>query len=466
MSRCVPHFVSLQSEDSANKIAIFWLLRFRWASVVSQVILLYVATNVFGVAVSFPFCLSLIAIILVSNIVLYFLSSRDINLPCHVPTLVMIVDVFFLTLLFIEISCAMNPFTVLYLVYAVIGGVILRSRCAYGLAIFAICCYAAFFFIADPRLINEQTLSAFKNYEMLTHDQPHIVFINFAQMVERHLVTYSYLTFIVFSVATVLVGVIVIRIREAIKRQRQIIGQLEEDRRQNEKLTSLAAFAAGAAHEFSTPLATIAIASGEMLNYFKEHGGNQDIIDDTRLIREQINRCKEILFQISAGAGEHLGEADETFNLPEVITEIITLLNLEHIRNIQYTNTIGILSITMPLRVFRRTLRGLLKNAIDASPHADSNIHLTCSQDNTYLYFEVRDQGVGMDEESLERATEPFYTSKEPGKGMGLGLYLTKMIARRFSGDFLLSSSLGEGTTALLSFAKEKIEPIINKKTI
>ena len=414
MSRCGPHFVNWQNEDSANKIAIFWLLRFRWASIVSQIVLLYVASNIFGVVIFFPFCLALIAVILVSNIALYFLSRRNINLPCHVPTLIMVCDVFLFTLLFIEISCSMNPFTVLYLVYAVIGGVILRSRCAYGLVVFAICCYAAFFFVADPSLINEQTLSAFKDSEILSQDQPHIVFLNFAAMVERSLLTHSHLTFIVFSVATVLVGVIVIRIRKAIKGQRQIIGQLEEDRRQNEKLTSLAAFAAGAAHEFSTPLATIAIASGEMLHHFKEHGGNQEIIDDTRLIREQINRCKEILFQISAGAGEHLGEADETFNISEVITEIITLLNLEHIRNIQFKNTVGALSITMPLRVFRRTLRGLLKNAIEASPHTDSNIQLTCRQDDTYLYFEVCDQGIGMDEESLERATEPFYTSKEP----------------------------------------------------
>ncbi len=465
MSLCVPHFVNWQNENSANKIAIFWLLRFRWVSVVSQVVLLYVAVNVFEVALSYPFSLSLISLILISNVALYFWSRRSIGLPCHVPAFVMFVDVFFLTILFSVIGCAMNPFTVLYLVYVVMGGVLLRSRCAYGLAVFAICCYAAFFFLSDPRLIDEQTVSAFGKSEMFGQGQQLIVFLNFVKMVEGHLLTYTYLTFVVFSVATVLVGFIVIRIRTAIKTQQQIISQLEEDRRQNEKLTSLAAFAAGAAHEFSTPLSTIAIASGEMLHHFKDHGGDQDIIDDTMLIREQIDRCKEILFQMAAGAGEHLGEADETFNLVEMITEIVTLLNLEHVRNIQFINTVGVLSITMPLRIFRRTLRGLLKNAIDASPHADSSIILTCSQDDTHIYFEVRDQGVGMNEQSLQRATDPFFTSKAPGKGMGLGLYLTKMIARRFDGEFQLSSSLGTGTTALLGFAKEKIQPIIVKES-
>lgn len=457
MSLCGPYFVNWQNGDSVNKIVIYWLLCFRWASIVGQIVLLYLAANFFGGAISFPLCLSLISVILFSNIALYFLYHRGINFPCHVPTSIMFFDVFFLTILFSQIGCAMNPFAVLYLIYVIIGGVILRSRCAYGLIVFAIFCYAAFFFIAEPKVIDEQSLSVFGNSETFSQGRHRIIFLTFIKMVQHHLYNLSYLTFIVFSVATVLVGIIVIKIRKAIKTQQIIIGRLEEERLQNEKLTSLAAFAAGAAHEFSTPLATIAIASGEMLYYFKEHGGDQDIIDDTRLIREQINRCKEILFQMSAGAGEHLGEADKTFSLIEMITEIVTLLNLEHVRNIQFINTIGVMSITMPLRIFRRTLRGLLKNAIDASPHADSSIILTCRQDDTHIYFEIRDQGIGMDEESVQRATEPFYTSKDPGKGMGLGLYLTKMIARRFDGEFHLSSSLGEGTTALLSFAKDKI---------
>ena len=466
MSRCAPHFVTLQKKDKANKITIFWLLRFRWASVAIQVLLLYVATNIFGMAISFPFCLSLIAAILVSNIILYFLSRQGVDIPCHVPTLLMTADVFLLTLLFNEIDCAMNPFTILYLIYAVIGGVLLQRWCAYGLTLFAIGCYASFFFIADPRIIDQQTLSAFEKSEPFIQAQHSIVFSTFTRMIESNLITHSYLTFMVFSVATVLVGVIVIRIMEAIKTQREMIGKLEEDRRQNEKLTSLAAFAAGAAHEFSTPLATIAIASGEMLHHFKKHGGEQDIIDDTRLIREQVDRCKEILFQISAGAGEHLGEADELVSLADMTREIVTVMNLEHRCNIQFINNVKGLSVTMPLRIFRRTMRGLLKNAIDATPHADMGITLTCSHDDTHIYFEVCDLGIGMDEKSVQRATEPFYTSKEPGEGMGLGLYLTKMIARRFNGDFRLTSTPGEGTTALLFFAKEKLEPILYKETV
>jgi two-component system sensor histidine kinase RegB len=373
----------------------------------------------------------------------------------------MFVDLTFLTILYSKIGYTMNPFALLYLVYVVVGGVILQSVCSYSLLAFAITCNAVFFYIAKPMLADKLKLPSIKLSTLFTQGQPPAVFSTFVHNVEKYLLTYSYLSFFVFSVGTILVGVIVIRIRKAIKIQQQVIHQLEEDRLQNEKLTTLAAFAAGAAHEFSTPLSTIAISSGEMLQHFKKHGGNQSLIDDARLIREQVNRCKEILFQISAGAGEHLGEADMTFNLPELINEIVTLLNLEHMSNIHFINTVGNMSITLPMRIFRRTIRGLFKNAIDASPFSDSKIILTSRQDDTHIYFEVCDQGVGMDQTSLQRATEPFYTTKDPGKGMGLGLYLTKMIAARFDGDLELQSSPGKGTTAILSFAKKKIEPII-----
>ena len=67
-----------------------------------------------------------------------------------------------------------------------------------------------------------------------------------------------------------------------------------------------------------------------------------------------------------------------------------------------------------------------------------------------YVCLTVRDTGIGMDEKTLQRAMEPFFTTKGLGKGTGLGLSMVHGIAEQSGGWFTLRSRLGEGTTAEL----------------
>jgi signal transduction histidine kinase len=64
-----------------------------------------------------------------------------------------------------------------------------------------------------------------------------------------------------------------------------------------------------------------------------------------------------------------------------------------------------------------------------------------------------------MDPETLAKASEPFFTTKEAGKGLGLGLYLTKSFARRFGGELQLFSEPGQGTRVIVSLALKHIAP-------
>jgi len=57
-----------------------------------------------------------------------------------------------------------------------------------------------------------------------------------------------------------------------------------------------------------------------------------------------------------------------------------------------------------------------------------------------------------MSRDELARVGEPFYTTKPPGKGMGLGLYLVRLLAERLGGRLEFDSELGAGTTAILEF--------------
>jgi signal transduction histidine kinase len=71
-------------------------------------------------------------------------------------------------------------------------------------------------------------------------------------------------------------------------------------------------------------------------------------------------------------------------------------------------------------------------------------------QSGEYTCFAVADEGEGMSPETLERALEPFFTTKEEGKGTGLGLPMVQGFARQSGGDLRIESAPGQGTTVRL----------------
>jgi PAS domain S-box-containing protein len=106
-------------------------------------------------------------------------------------------------------------------------------------------------------------------------------------------------------------------------------------------------------------------------------------------------------------------------------------------------------------------LLNLIVNARDATPQGGPIvISATCEDVSTgsagklcagrYVRLVVKDQGSGMDAETLRRATEPFFTTKGVGKGTGLGLPMVHGLAQQIGGSFELSSAVGAGTSAIL----------------
>ena len=101
--------------------------------------------------------------------------------------------------------------------------------------------------------------------------------------------------------------------------------------------------------------------------------------------------------------------------------------------------------VDLPLQSVSQALRSVLQNALDASSNQPVAVEVTRNGDS--LRIVIRDEGAGMTAEVLERADEPFFTTKETGKGMGLGRFLARTVFDRVGGTFETESCVGVGTT-------------------
>jgi two-component system sensor histidine kinase RegB len=105
------------------------------------------------------------------------------------------------------------------------------------------------------------------------------------------------------------------------------------------------------------------------------------------------------------------------------------------------------LSVRVPRQAFAQVLVNLVRNAFEASDD-EQPVELTVERSGPAVRFTVRDQGHGMTRELLARAQEPFFTTKQAGQGLGLGLFLASALAEQLGGRLSVDSTPDRGTTA------------------
>jgi two-component system sensor histidine kinase RegB len=106
--------------------------------------------------------------------------------------------------------------------------------------------------------------------------------------------------------------------------------------------------------------------------------------------------------------------------------------------------------LRLPPRAVSQALRSLITNAQDASP-ATAAVTVEVRCDAATLELAIRDRGAGMPGEILARIGEPFFTTKPPGRGMGLGLFLARAVIEAVGGSLDIDSVAGSGTCVRVS---------------
>jgi two-component system sensor histidine kinase RegB len=106
----------------------------------------------------------------------------------------------------------------------------------------------------------------------------------------------------------------------------------------------------------------------------------------------------------------------------------------------------------LPVRAFEQAIANLLDNAAEATEGRQApELRISLTRVSEELRLTVADNGVGVPEALLRRIGEPFFTTKEPGHGTGLGLYLARHVVERQGGEMRVESAEGRGTRITLT---------------
>jgi two-component system sensor histidine kinase RegB len=138
---------------------------------------------------------------------------------------------------------------------------------------------------------------------------------------------------------------------------------------------------------------------------------------------------------------EPAGEAASRFGVAQLLRAACADFPAERIALVP-----GRLDVVAPRNALQQAVAALVKNALEAGT---APVTVAAAADGETLRITVSDQGAGMDEETLRRIAEPFFTTKEPGRGMGLGTFLARTVAERLGGRLTYQSAPGQGTTAV-----------------
>ena len=227
-------------------------------------------------------------------------------------------------------------------------------------------------------------------------------------------------------------------------RQRQMV--------QSEKLASLGTLLAGVAHELNNPLSNIS-TSAQILGEEINNPDKQFQLTMVGQIEEQTDKARDIvktLLEFSR-TGEF---KKQELSLRKVVSSAISLLRSEIPAEMEIELDIDEdLLLWMDKQRMQQVFLNLIKNAIDACEQK-GKIWISARDfvSNGCLDIEIllSDNGPGIPPEDVKKIFDPFYTSKDVGKGSGLGLFIVHDIIESHGGTISVDSRLGEGTTFII----------------
>jgi len=230
---------------------------------------------------------------------------------------------------------------------------------------------------------------------------------------------------------------------------------------ESEKLNAVTLLAAGVAHELGNPLNSLNIHLQLLERDLRQRAGgakDHELLESVKVARGEVARLDTIIHQF-LGAVRPAHATRSMVGINEIVSESLSFLEPE-IKDrdviVQEELAAGLPRIPANPDQLKQAFYNLIKNAVQALSHGGI-LRVSTSRSDTHLEISFADNGTGIPIEDMAHITEPYFTRKKTGTG--LGLFIVQRILHEHGGHLELLSQPGRGTTAriLLPLAERRV---------
>lgn len=253
------------------------------------------------------------------------------------------------------------------------------------------------------------------------------------------------------------IGFLITRFDDLLKRLKLSKEQLETAQKQvyqSEKLASIGRLASGVAHEINNPLNGI---KNCLYAIQKEPDNKEQTTEYLALINEGMSYIENVIKKLLGFAREQT-QITDSLNINELIENVYKLLEYKF-KQKQVVVTQNLLedipAISGDNQLIQEVIMNILINAYDAISEKGEIEIMSGIKDEKHIFFSIRDNGIGLKENELDKIFDPFYTTKDPGEGTGLGLWVSLGIVENHNGQIKVNSIPNKETNFIVILPTE-----------
>jgi two-component system sensor histidine kinase RegB len=407
----------LSGNTRANWIRLRTMILLRWVAIAGQLSAIIAATYIYDLRLDLGLCFVAIGASVIANLIAMFIFPENKRLSEVENMMMVMFDLLQLSFLLFLTGGLHNPFALLVLGPVTISAAVLTLRSTIlvgGTAILMVTLLAVFHFPLRTEM----------------------------GFILRIADVFVFGTWIALLIAIVFISVYSVRVTTEIHSMSDALSATQMALAREQKLTDLGGVVAAAAHELGTPLATIKLASGEL---FDELIDNPALREDAALIREQADRCRDILRDMGRA-----GKDDLQMRQAPLMAVLEEAAEPHRDRG----KDLAFRCLGDPMAqpaIYRKPeiihgLRNLIQNAVDFT---DTAVWVEAAWSDDKISLRIIDNGRGFPPHLLGRIGDPFMKTRRSGserakrpeyEGMGLGLFIAKTLLERSGAELTFAN--------------------------